>query len=52
MFGGTAEYVALWLKEAKMESGFYIYVGVVMAGAAVVALRMRDTQQHSLILED
>ncbi len=52
VFGGTAEYVALWFKNQHMESGFYIYVAVVCAVAAVTALRMRDTQKHSLIHED
>jgi len=53
IFGGTAEYVALWFKEeAKMESGFYIYVSVVMVVALLIALRLRDTNRHSRILED
>ena len=26
IFGGTAEYVALWFKSSGMESGFYWYV--------------------------
>ena len=51
-FGGTAEYVALAFKQAGRESGFYIYVGVVQAVACLVALRMRDTQQLSLLVED
>lgn len=52
ILGGTAEYVALWFKDKKIESGFFIYVAVVCAIAAVTALRMRDTQKHSLIRED
>ncbi|HWA62324.1 MAG TPA: MFS transporter [Caulobacteraceae bacterium] len=52
VFGGTAEYVALWFKEQRLESGFYVYVSIVCAVAALTALRMRDTQKHSLILED
>jgi len=52
VFGGAAEYVALWLKQAGFESGFYIYVSVIMAVACVVAATMRDTQAHSLIKED
>jgi MHS family alpha-ketoglutarate permease-like MFS transporter len=52
VFGGSAEYVALWFKQAHMESGFYIYVSVVMAVALVVALRLRDTNKESLIAED
>jgi len=52
VFGGTAEYVALWFKQAGHESGFYIYVSAVLGVACVVALRMRDTQAQSLIMED
>ncbi len=52
VFGGTAEGVALWLKQRHVESLFFIYVAVVCAVAALTALRMRDTQKHSLILED
>jgi MHS family alpha-ketoglutarate permease-like MFS transporter len=52
VFGGSAEYVALWFKTQHMESGFYVYVSVVMAVALVVALRLRDTNKESLIAED
>ncbi|EJL34228.1 arabinose efflux permease family protein [Caulobacter sp. AP07] len=51
-FGGTAEYVALWFKREGMESGFYLYVSAIMAVGLVVALLLRDTGKHSLILED
>ncbi|MFI4976473.1 MAG: MFS transporter [Caulobacterales bacterium] len=52
VFGGTAEYAALWFKQQKIELGFYVYVSVVCLVACITALRMRDTQRHSLILED
>ncbi|MCR5874547.1 MFS transporter [Phenylobacterium sp. J426] len=52
MFGGTAEYVALWFKGEGMESGFYVYVSVIMAAAFLVAVRLRNTNVHSLIKED
>ena len=52
IFGGTAEYVALWFKQAGMERGFYAYVTVMIALSLVVYLRMRDTRDHSLIAED
>jgi len=52
IFGGSAEYVALWFKQAHMESGFYIYVAGLMAVAFLVALSLRNTNQHSLIAED
>jgi MHS family alpha-ketoglutarate permease-like MFS transporter len=51
-FGGTAEFVAEAFKKAGHESGFYIYVGVIQAVACLVALRMRDTQRRSLLVED
>ena len=51
-FGGTAEYVALWFKSEGMESGFYLYVSAIMAVGLIVALLLRDTGKHSLILED
>jgi len=52
VFGGTAEYVALWFKREGMESGFYIYVSAVMGMALLISLFMRDTRRHSRIAED
>ena len=52
IFGGTAEYVALWFKSKKMEEGFYIYVTVAIAVSLVVYVRMRDTKHHSRIVEE
>jgi MHS family alpha-ketoglutarate permease-like MFS transporter len=52
IFGGTAEYVALWLKNAGMERGFYWYVTAMIGVSLVVYLRMQDTRAHSRILED
>ena len=52
IFGGTAEYVALWFKGRGLESGFYWYVTAMIAVSLVTYLRMRDTRKHSLILED
>ena len=52
LFGGTAEYVALWLKENEMERAFYWYVTAMIALSLIVYLRMRDTRDHSLIRED
>src|SRR5215475_7990056 len=42
IFGGSAEYVALWLKQAGSESMFYWYVTALCAIAGLVSLRMRD----------
>ena len=52
MFGGTAEYVALWFKDQGMERGFYWYVTAMIALSLIVYLTMRDTKKTSLILED
>lgn len=49
LFGGTAEYIALWLKTAGMEAAFYWYVtaGIAVALAAFIALP--DTKRISQI---
>ncbi|ALR21224.1 MFS transporter [Sphingobium baderi] len=52
LFGGTAEFVALWFKHNDMESAFYIYVTVMIAISLAVYIRMKDTAKHSRILED
>lgn len=49
VFGGTAEYVALWFKQQGMESGFYWYASAVIACSLLVYLTMRDTRRHSMI---
>ncbi len=51
IFGGTAEYVALAFKQAGRESGFFVYVALIEAAAAVTALAMRDTQRLGLLTE-
>jgi MHS family alpha-ketoglutarate permease-like MFS transporter len=52
LFGGTAEFVALWFKQAGMEQAFYIYVTVMIAISLTVYAKMRDTAKNSLIAED
>jgi len=52
IFGGTAEYVALWFKSAGMESGFYWYVTGCIACSLLVYATMKDTKQHSRITTD
>lgn len=52
VFGGTAEYVALWFKQAGYESGFYWYTTAVIACTLVVYVGMRDTRKHSRIDAD
>ena len=52
LFGGTAEFVALWFKQAGMEEAFYIYVSIMIAISLAVYVCMRDTAKHTQILED
>ena len=52
LFGGTAEYVALWFKSKGHETWFYTYVTVVIGLSLLVYVAMRDTRKHSRILED
>ncbi|MGK6356512.1 MFS transporter [Sphingomonas sp. DT-207] len=52
LFGGTAEYVALWFKDAGWERGFYWYVTGMIGVSLVTYLMMRDTRLHSKIVED
>jgi MHS family alpha-ketoglutarate permease-like MFS transporter len=40
VFGGTAEYVALWLKSVGHEPMFYWYVSAMMVVAFVASLKM------------
>ena len=49
LFGGTAEYVALYLKKMGHERWFYIYVSVVILGSLVAYVFMRETRDASLI---
>ncbi|RVX38220.1 MHS family alpha-ketoglutarate permease-like MFS transporter [Nonomuraea polychroma] len=48
LFGGTAEYVALWFKNAGIESGFFWYVSGCAAVSLVVYLTMRETRDAAL----
>jgi MHS family alpha-ketoglutarate permease-like MFS transporter len=52
IFGGTAEYAALWFKDQGIESAFYWYVTGMIGLSLIVYWRMRDTRRHSMILED
>jgi MHS family alpha-ketoglutarate permease-like MFS transporter len=52
LFGGTAEYIALWLKDAGHENWFYIYISLLCAIYLVAVLLMRETKHTSQILED
>lgn len=47
LFGGTAEYVALWLKQHGMEGGFYWYVTAMIGVSLLVYLRLPDTLRQN-----
>lgn len=47
LFGGTAEYLALWLKSIGHETWFYYYVSACAALSLVVAVFMKDTKATS-----
>jgi MHS family alpha-ketoglutarate permease-like MFS transporter len=49
LFGGTAEYVALKLKDIGHERWFYVYVSVVIGFSLITYATMRDTKRASLI---
>jgi MHS family alpha-ketoglutarate permease-like MFS transporter len=51
-FGGTAEYFALWFKNAGHERWFYIYISALAAGSLIAYVRMRETKTTSRIEED
>jgi MHS family alpha-ketoglutarate permease-like MFS transporter len=51
VFGGTAEYVALWLKGIGHERWFYVYIAALCALSLIAYARMRETRTTSLIAE-
>lgn len=52
IFGGTAEYIALWFKNAGHESYFYWYITACISISLMVYLFMKDTQKTSEIDHD
>ncbi|MCW2238667.1 MFS family transporter [Azospirillum canadense] len=52
LFGGTAEYVALWLKSAGMEESFFWYVTALCAISFVVSLTMRDPTREGYLKDE
>jgi MHS family alpha-ketoglutarate permease-like MFS transporter len=49
IFGGTAEYIALWAKKMGHESFFYWWVTACIFISLVVYFTMKDTRNHSLL---
>ena len=52
IFGGSAEFVALSLKSAGVESAFYWYVSAMCLVALIVSLRMPDPQRDGHLHDD
>jgi MHS family alpha-ketoglutarate permease-like MFS transporter len=47
LFGGTAEYVALWFKNMGHEPYFYWYLTFCVFITLITSITMRDTSKHS-----
>lgn len=47
VFGGSVEYVALWLKEAGYEEWFYWYITAGIFISLVMFIFMKDTRTHN-----
>jgi MFS transporter, MHS family, alpha-ketoglutarate permease len=52
IFGGSAEYVALWMKKAGHESWFYWYITGCILVSLLVYLLMKDTKHTSRLNEE
>jgi MHS family alpha-ketoglutarate permease-like MFS transporter len=52
VFGGSAEYVALWLKSAGVAGWFGWYATAMTAVTLLVVLGMRDTGRHGFLREN
>jgi MHS family alpha-ketoglutarate permease-like MFS transporter len=49
LFGGTAEYIALFLKSINIESAFFWYVTVLSAVTLAVAMTMPDPRREKYL---
>jgi MHS family alpha-ketoglutarate permease-like MFS transporter len=47
LFGGTAEYIALWFKNEHHAQWFYWYVTICIALSLILYVTMNDTRKHS-----
>ncbi len=48
LFGGTAEYVALWFKSIGAESAFYWYVSTILVATTIAFLMLPETRHVDL----
>jgi MHS family alpha-ketoglutarate permease-like MFS transporter len=51
VFGGSAEYVALWFKAHGVERGFCVYVAGLVTLSLVVYVRMKEPKTHGAMVE-
>ncbi|WP_426588207.1 MFS transporter [Mucilaginibacter sp. R-33] len=52
LFGGTAEYIALWFKNEHHAQWFYWYVTVCIGLSLILYITMNDTRKHSKMEEE
>jgi len=52
LFGGTAEYAALWFKGEGMESAYFWYVTALIGVSLLTYIRTRNKGHNSLITHD
>jgi MHS family alpha-ketoglutarate permease-like MFS transporter len=52
LFGGTAEYLALWAKSAGHERWFYWYVTFCIAASLIVYITMRETRHSAVMIDE
>lgn len=52
IFGGTAEYIALWLKDWHHESYYYWYITICIFISLMVYITMKDTKDNSSLNQD
>jgi len=52
LFGGSAEYVALWFKSIGFESAFFWYVTALCGVALIAAIFMPDTRRQGHMTEE
>ncbi|WP_461788084.1 MFS transporter [Pedobacter sp.] len=49
VFGGSAEYVALWFKQQQVEEYYYWYITGCIAFSLIVYVFMKDTSKNSML---
>lgn len=49
IFGGTAEYTALWLRSSGVESAFFVYVAALAVMGFIAACLMPDLSRHGYL---